>query len=486
MRFLVLGLIGWLCLGVSTLQAQHKNVDSSIPTYTDGDIQNRLSKIQNNVVTPRFDRVVRSYVNTYTVKKRERTEAMLGRTVMYFPLFEKMLAEEGMPDDLKYLSVVESALDPMATSRSGAVGLWQFMKPTAREQKLKINRYVDERRDPLKATAAAIKYLRKQYKRFGNWELALAAYNGGPGRVNRAIKRGRSRNFWRIRKHLPRETRNYVPAYIAATYILNYYHLHDLVPRYPVADLQLTETVQIYESVDFNKIVEISGTPYEIVKQLNPAYRRRYIPANRKGNNVTLPIEGMRRFREYFRIPDSEASQYIAGGGISAPKVKKARKPSGLRSNYVVENGDNLTLLAQAFRCTETDIMKWNHLTLRSLYPGQRLVIYMKPGQRDKVPVMQDIASVKIAAEENLSAKGTDWEPLTLIVEDTSRKRKKFPSFRWFKRKKQYQMHRIRRGESLLDIARQYEVSLDSLRQLNDFKSDTRLRPGQRIKIKKR
>ena len=175
-----------------------------------------------------------------------------------------------MPLDLKFLSVVESALNPMAVSRSGAVGLWQFMPATGREYGLKISRYVDERKDPVKSTLAAIKYLKKQYNRYGNWELALAAYNGGPGRVNRAIKRGRSKNFWRIRKYLPRETRNYVPAYIAATYIANFYHMHDLVPIYPDLELQLTESVKVYETLNFSEIEAITGTPEYIIEILNP------------------------------------------------------------------------------------------------------------------------------------------------------------------------------------------------------------------------
>jgi len=221
--------------------------ETIIPTFTDSEIRDRLSRITSSVAPPRFTSVVKSYINTYTVKKRQHTEAMLGRISIYFPMFEKYLSENNLPVDLKYLSIVESALNPKAVSRSGAVGLWQFMPPTGKENGLKINSTVDERRDPHKSTLAAAKYLKKQYKRYNNWELALAAYNGGPGRVNRAIKRGRSKNFWRIKRYLPKETQNYVPAFIAATYVVNYYPEHNLVPVYPEIDLQMTELIKIYK-----------------------------------------------------------------------------------------------------------------------------------------------------------------------------------------------------------------------------------------------
>jgi len=187
------------------------------PVYSDQELETQIQQMYSEVVPARLNPAVKSYIKTYTVKRRDKTAAMLGRKEMYFSMFEKYAVEQNVPTDLKYLSIVESALNPNAESRSGAVGLWQFMPATGSSLGLKINRDVDERKDPHKSTKAAYKYLNKQYKRYGNWELALAAYNGGPGRVNRAIKRGRSKNFWRIQKYLPKETRNYVPAFIRLT-----------------------------------------------------------------------------------------------------------------------------------------------------------------------------------------------------------------------------------------------------------------------------
>ena len=262
---LLLSLLG------SELNAQYQEPVKPVetfPPYTDEDLRERLGSIVNEVVTPRLDAIVKSYVNTYTALKRDKTEAMLGRMAMYFPLFERLLTEQNMPTDLKYLSITESALNPKARSRSGAVGLWQFMPTTGREYGLTQNRYVDLRKDPEKSTLAAIKFLKRLYQKYGNWELALAGYNGGPGRVNRAIKRGRSKNYWKIRRYLPRETRNYVSAYISATYIANFYEKHDLVPLYPDIELQLTEITVVYEGITFHEIAEITDVPLYIIEIL--------------------------------------------------------------------------------------------------------------------------------------------------------------------------------------------------------------------------
>ena len=196
------------------------------PVYDEAAVIERLKSIENPLVENRYNSIVRGYIKGYLFWNRDKTERILGRTVLYFPLMEEYLSKRNMPDKLKYLSVVESALYPHGVSRVGAVGLWQFMPETGKEYGLEINEFVDERKDPNKSTQAALDYLSRQYMKYGDWALALAAYKSGSGRVSRAIKRGRSKNFWRIRRYLPRETRNYVPAYIAATYMMEYYKEH--------------------------------------------------------------------------------------------------------------------------------------------------------------------------------------------------------------------------------------------------------------------
>ena len=306
-RFLTLLL---LVLGSSGIFAQQQDyTTSNIPTFTDAELLNRIRSVRNKVIPPRFDRIVKSYINTYTVKKRDKTERMLGQMDVYFPLFEHYLKQKNLPVDLKYLPVVESALNPRAVSRSGAVGLWQFMPPTGREYGLKINSLVDERKDPTKSTEAALKYLGRLYKKYGDWSLVLAAYNGGPGRVNRAIKRGRSKNFWRIRRYLPAETRAYVPAFIAATYIINFHHHHLLDPIPSDVDMRYTETTKIYQRISFQTISEITGTRMDLLEDLNPSYKQRFLPTNSKGNYLRLPAHRMASLMNYLGRPDASRNR---------------------------------------------------------------------------------------------------------------------------------------------------------------------------------
>lgn len=477
---MVLSLVG------SGLQAQYQEttgIPSAFPTYTDDDLRERLGQIINKVVAPRLDAVVKSYINTYTVLKRDKTEAMLGRTVMYFPLFEKLLLAHGMPVDLKFLSITESALNPEARSRSGAMGLWQFMPTTGREYGLTQNRYVDLRKDPEKSTLAAIKFLKRLHQKYGNWELALAGYNGGPGRVNRAIKRGRSKNFWKIRKYLPRETRNYVSAYIAATYIANFYDKHDLIPVYPDVELQLTESITVYTGITFNEIAEVTNVPLYIVEILNPAYKRNYIPSSRRGYNLVLPMANMAAFKDHFKKPDDDTRLTTAGGSIHAPKTNNDKTINSKLDYYTVETGDNLSQLARAFECSEEDIMVWNRLTTRQLRKGQKLKVYLPLTPPKTTASVELLEAIKVEPEASIDHFPT-LEPVEYYDEITFSKFTK--SKKWLKRDKRFVYHKIRRGESLYDVAEKYEISLNDLMALNDIKPTQVVKTGAKIKVKKK
>ena len=227
-----------------------------------------------HIVSPRLDASVQSYLRTYIERNRTKTEHMIGRSVIYFPMFEELLEANGLPVDLKYLAVVESALTPQAISRVGATGLWQFMKTTGREYGLHITKYIDDRCDPEMSTKAAIKYLGNLYRQFDSWELAMAAYNAGPGRVRYAIRKSGSKDYWKLQGYLPRETRAYVPGFIAASYVLNYYQDHGLEPAFPGDDLLQTATMQVFEDISFSKIGQITGVTEEIIYHLNPKYIR--------------------------------------------------------------------------------------------------------------------------------------------------------------------------------------------------------------------
>ena len=472
----------------SNLFSQSADTYSDYTLISDQEIKARLSTIQNDVVKPRFDPAVRSYINTYTIKKRDKTESMLGKTVIYFPLFERILAEAGLPDDLKYLSVVESALNANAVSRSGAVGLWQFMKPTGRECGLSINSTIDERKEPEKATRAAVEYLNKQYKRYGNWELALAAYNGGAGRVNRAIKRGRSSNFWKIRRHLPRETRNYVPAFIAATYINHFYHEHDLNPIYPDQEFQNTEMVKVYEMLTFSELEELTGTPEYVIEFLNPSYKKNYIPSSVRGNNLVLPQEKMAIFKNTYRAPDGGNKNYVVGERVVAPRSKPVVPANSTQMFYNVKHGDDVESLAKCFYCEEADIMRWNKLTSRKLREGQSLIVFISKDAIKRTPELKPLPLTLVKPKTTKIQEEIDWKPIALpSSQEGASARKKSSRSKRSKKKDRYSYHKIKRGESLFTISAQYEgVSVNDLIEINNMKEGDALEPGKKIKVRKK
>ncbi len=455
-----------------------------IPTYTEADIRARLKQMTSAVVPPRFTSVVKGYIDTYTTKRRDKTEKMLGRIQIYFPMFEHYLSQHGLPQDLKYLSVVESALDPNALSRSGAAGLWQFMPPTGKELGLRISSTVDDRRDPHKSTEAALKYLAKQHKRFGSWELALAAYNGGPGRVNRAIKRGRSKNFWRITKYLPRETRNYVPAFIAASYVSQFHDLHGLYPVSPARNLTHTALAKVYDEVSFIHLAEVTGTPYDVIVTLNPSYKRSYIPRNSKGNNLVLPREAMANYLNAIGKPDHKLNQMIAASTIAAPTNRSMETESHAVSSHKVVENEDLYLVAQQYNCTVDDIVKWNKLSSEDVRPGQHLMLFLDkyPSKLMAYQPLVGLPFVRIYPETD---EVVEIEMPAMAIPQIKISGK-FSNMR-SKEHGKYVYHKMKRRETLLDVAEKYpNVSLDDIMKLNEINEFSKLRPGKKIKIRKK
>ena len=263
------------------------------PRYKKAVIKERLESI-NDLVDFRYNKAVKRYINSYVIGGGRRTsEAILGRSAVYFPIFEYYLDLYNLPQELKFLTIIESEIKPKAVSRSGAAGLWQFMPSTARMYNLKINNYVDERFDAHKSTEAAVKLLSDLYSRYKDWELALAAYNCGTVKVNKALRQSRRKSFEAIRKKLPKETQSYVYKFMAACYLGSYYMFHDIRPNYPDYTLQLTSVYKIYNRVNLEQIAEESGIPYMIVRKLNPSFKKGIIPPNSEGYNVLLPIIGL-------------------------------------------------------------------------------------------------------------------------------------------------------------------------------------------------
>ena len=383
-----------LGLLVSLLLLQLPMNANSDPEFDESTIIHRLEQIENPIFELKYNSIVGSYIRGYLYRRQARkAELVTGRAVLYFPTIEPLLQKHDVPEQLKYLPVVESALDPHAISPVGAEGLWQFMPGTAADYGLKVNDYVDERRDPHKSTEAAIHYLKKAYEKYGDWALALAAYNGGSGRVSRAIKRGRSKNFWKIRRYMPRETRNYVPAFIAATYLMEYYKRYDISPQYPDLELQITEAIKVYDAISFYRIGQLTGLSIERIKRLNPAYKRDLIPNDPQGNYLVLPKRVMQAVKDYIEAkrPDHLADAFFD----DSPVAVLSPIPNQYHETvYFVTEEEPVTAIAERLNVSVHQLIAWNQLRVDTLNAGLELrVFYPKEIRRFKpMPRVPDLA----------------------------------------------------------------------------------------------
>lgn len=281
------------------------------PEYAPEVYRERLQRLPT-IIEMTYNDIVQNFIDRYTNKMRRQVSAMLGACNLYVPIFEEALDFYGIPLELKYLPVIESAMNPKAVSPVGATGLWQFMLATGKQYGLNVNSLVDERRDPIKQTWAAARYLRDLFKIYGDWHLVLAAYNCGPGNVNKAIHRsGGERNYWKIYAHLPKETRGYVPAFIAANYIMNYYCDHNICPmltKYPIQ----TDTLMVSRKMDMRQIAELCDLDLDVVKALNPQYKTNVIPGNNALSTLRLPQESIQKFlAENKEVTDEQATTYV-------------------------------------------------------------------------------------------------------------------------------------------------------------------------------
>ena len=478
-----------------------EEIRDEIPTFNEEEVKARLLQMPLQVIQPHYTPAVRSYLLTYLLKQRDKAENILGRSILYFPLFEQRLQQWQLPDDLKYLAVVESALNPKALSRVGALGLWQFMPLTGKEYKLHVGKYVDERCDPEKSTVAALDYLNRQYKRFGDWALALAAYNSGAGRVSRAIKRARSKNFWKVQKYLPRETRNYVPAFIAAYYFMQYYDLHELAPRYPELDAQITQNVKVYNHLNFHTIAEVTGLPLDLIEFLNPSYTKGFIPANMNGHSLKLPRRVMPTMNDYLSLlrSDRDKNQTI---DIQVQPVFFTRSPDYneedhyFQSIYIVQEGETLQELARFFNISAHQLKAWNGLKFNALAKGQELRLF-HPREGVIIPAPSAATATKRPSHPALSppklrrqtakpAPKINSVPLKTL-EIPHKDSKISTATHLVSKKGKYVYYMIGKQETLLDIANKFpNVSVRDLMILNNFKDNQIPKVGDKIKVKKK
>lgn len=424
--------------------------EDSVPRYDDYTYQARLAKLDAH--SP-FDLVynahVKSFIDLYTIRKRESVSRMLGMSQLYYPMFEEVLDRYNIPLELKHLAVIESALIPYARSRAGAMGLWQFMYPTGKMYNLNVTSYIDQRCDPYKATVAAAEYLKSLYTMFGDWQMVLAAYNAGPGAISKAIRRsGGKKTYWEIRPYLPRETQGYVPAFIAANYVMNYCAEHNLYPASPLKTYFEVDTVIVKEQMTFEEISQALNVSNDELLYFNPQYRKNLIPSG--GHSLCLPKDKIALFLS------KEQEIYAA--------IEEKRKENGVglitevKKVHTIRQGESLATIARKYGCTVADLKTWNIINKRNgAYPGRKLTVYVREQQTVKSDNVQVAASNTNKSENKQLAQNTV--------------------------KSEYIYHKVKSGESFSTIAKKYGVRINDIKELNHKSSDN-LQIGQILKIK--
>lgn len=396
-------------------------------------VKDRLSCLQRTIPLT-YTSNVHGFVNFFTIRNREYTRLMLRRKDLYFPLFEKSLAKHNLPDELKYLSIIESGLNPRAISRARAVGLWQFMSFTGRYFGLHNDYYIDDRMDPEKSTDAACRYMKQLYSMFGNWELALAAYNSGPGTVKRAIRRsGYKRTFWEIYKYLPRETRSYVPQFVAIIYAMNYAEEHNMTAL-AMEEPMHHDTVTVRTYLHLETFAKLTGTCLEDLHTLNPSIRHNAIPQTGKPFVLRMPIvaklnlEGNRQ-----QILDSASRTGRQDVELVAAKSNSSvygREPIA----YKVKEGDVLGTIALRHGVRVDDLRKWNNLRSNMIRTGQKLTIW--------VPIKKTSSLLQLPNDRTYT---------------------------------------VQQGDTLWDISRKFKgVTVEKLKTINNLKSN-QLSPGMKL-----
>jgi membrane-bound lytic murein transglycosylase D len=463
----------------------NKEVDLSLRRNTvlsDSLIVSRLQETES-VIKLSYNSIVKDYIETIINRRPVITEIILGLSAFYFPQFEEILDRFELPIELKYLAIIESALNPRAVSRVGAVGLWQFMYGTAKGLNLQVNSLIDERRDVQKSTEAAARYLKNLWDMYHDWHLVIAAYNCGPGNVNKAINRaGGKTDYWKIYFALPRETREFVPAYIATTYIMNYFREHQLTPLYPKISLS-TDTVIVHKSLNLKQISDNLNINIEALRDLNPMYKRDIVPGTpEKGYPVRMPADLIASFIEKEdTILNYKRENLFPGNTITQPATETEYYDIGniegkTKISYTVKSGDNPGYIADWFDIPVAELKMWNHISRNMIRAGQKLVIFVP---NEKVEYYKKINNLSFIAKQELS--GYKAEPVTSAVSAGSGAVAAVQATN----DDNYIYHTVQKGENFWTIAKQYPgVTNTDILQLNNITDERSLRAGQKLKIK--
>lgn len=404
-------------------------------------LKKRLAKLDSkSPFNIEHTQALENVIKAFLKNRKGSMERLMAISEYYFPMFEEHLAKYNVPLEIKYLAIVESALNPKARSRVGATGLWQFMYPTGKQYNLEVNSYVDERYDPLKATEAACQYLSNLYGIFGDWSLVLASYNAGPGNVSKAIRRsGGSQNYWNIRRNLPRETANYVPAFLATMYIFEYQKEHGLQPKKAVTSYFETDTIAVKREISFQQVSDLLDIPVEQIEFLNPIYKLNIIPF----------VEGK---QHYLRLPKNKLGLFVSNEekvyayvdylaakkeGIQREAIVNNETPSSSNTIYhKIRRGESIGLIADKYNVSISNLKRWNNLRGNTIHAGKSLKIYSNK-------------NIATTTSRNTSNEGT---------------------------------YTVQSGDSLYSIARKFPgISAEDLKKWNDISGDN-IQPGMKLK----
>lgn len=471
-----------------------KNYTSTDDRYaTEGDavvtdevIIKRLNELPTVIEMP-YNQIVKSYIDKYTKAGRAQVPALLGLGLYYNPIFEQSLEEQGLPLELKYLPMIESSLDPNAVSVHGAAGLWQFMLATAKGLGMEVNSLVDERRDPYLSSEMAASYLKGLHDSYGDWSLAIAAYNCGPGTVNKAIRRAggdpKEHDFWSIYNYLPAETRGYVPAFIAVNYVMNYYPEHNISPVLPTSPLVM-DTIHVTERIHFDQISHVLDIPLEELRILNPQYRADIIPGTPENpRNLILPSQQIHAYLlSEEDIKNYEAEKYALRGVVepggdgqgdsialteetdiwAEPMDKVSGDARKQTIIHKVKAGETLASIASTYEVTPDEIKQTNNLRRNAVRVGQQLKIQTSAPQATLETTVAAVTG-KSSSQQADTRKKADTQ--------TQKKQTAAPS-----------SHTVKKGETLSVIAKKYGVTVAALKEANGLKNDN-IRMGQKLKV---
>ena len=424
------------------------SASDSIPVFPDLVYEYRITELNNQTpIELDYNKYVRRYIDVYTIERREHMENIAGRAKKYFPMIEEKLDKYNLPLELKYLAIVESALDPFAVSSSGAVGLWQFKLNTSRMFDLKVNSYIDERRDPYKSTEAACKYLQYLYNTYNNWQLALAAYNGGPGVVRKAMERaGENKSFWELYKYMPAQTKGYVPAFIAVNYAMNHLDKHGLTPKEVKYEYFSTDTLMIHYETTFQKISSVLDISEEDIRDMNPVYRRDIIPNLGEPATLILPKDKVVTFLKKEEDIYNSKSLTSVSGNIDSMSMGGNKE----KVIHTVRKGEYFHKIAMNYGCTIEQIRAWNQLPDNNLNVGQKLEIWV------------DSSYIERINDEQMKVRRT-------AEADTNRR---------------VIYYTVKEGDTIWKIANKFNCeSIAELIKANDIQNETDIKPGKRLKI---